>query len=97
MDVEKMEGGRVVLLTAGTDRPHVHPSRPRVEIDEDRLASAIVAASRSVREAHRAASQPPAQPAPPPQQRTDPTPTEGERTIPTVTVWSPGTDDGTGE
>lgn len=86
--------------------PSPEPSPPiRVEIDEERLASAIVAASRATRDERRAerrvetavvAGRAVRRDAPPPgpdEPRDDPP----SRTIPTVTVWSPGMDDGASE
>lgn len=60
LDVLKLTEGRVILLTAGTDRRHHHPPRPapRVEIDEDGLAEAIVRASRATREERRSYRRP---------------------------------------
>lgn len=49
-DVVKLGTGRTMFLTAGTDQRHWHPAPPRVELDEDSLARAIVAASRATRE-----------------------------------------------
>lgn len=101
-DVLKLPGGRVVLLTAGTDRRHYHPPReaPRVEIDTDALAQAIVRASRATREERRQerATVPQSAPERPdgavPQNAPHDAATAPE--IPTVTVWSPESADGPG-
>lgn len=84
-------------LTSRDPSPEPPPAI-RVEIDEERLATAIVAASRATREERRVSATPqepvvrqqPACVLP-----TEPNPSH-ERTIPTVTVWSPGPDDGAG-
>lgn len=91
--------GRTDRLDAETDRPHVHAPPIRVELDEERLAAAIVAASRAARQATAATlparpvatRQPPAEGAPPPA-----LPEQSGAPIPTVAVWSPGPDDGLG-
>lgn len=41
--------GQVTRLEAGTDTRHWHAPAPRVELDQDALAGAIVAASRAAR------------------------------------------------
>lgn len=98
--------GRTDRLDAETDRPHRHEPAVQVEIDEGGLAYGIAAAlhqlmerrrqTREAREAERASSHgierltfdrpgPDGSPAGP-----------AGQAIPTVTVWSPGSDDGTG-
>jgi hypothetical protein len=81
--------------------PSPEPPPPiRVEIDEERLAAAIVAASRATREERRLAAvglervayEPPPDD-PPPSAQTTPPLARPASPIPTVTVW---TDDGSG-
>jgi hypothetical protein len=94
--------GRSEALDAGTDLPHRHLPPVRVELDEERLAAAIVAASRATRAERRATStqtspdssdRPPAPPGSAPGIEAA---AVAHTPIPTVTVWSPGPDDGAG-
>jgi hypothetical protein len=91
--------GRTERLDAETDRPHVHAPPVRVELDEERLASAIVAASAALREQRQSAApqrSAPATAGPPRTETPEPPTTPPVAAIPTVTVWSPGPDDGPG-
>jgi hypothetical protein len=92
--------GRTERLDAETDRPHAHAAPVRVELDEERLAAAIVAASQALRDQRRPSpSQPtPAPAADRPRQAaaTEPPAPASGASIPTVAVWSPGPDDGPG-
>lgn len=72
---------------------HVHAPPTRIEIDVESLAEAIVRASRSTRTERHQETTPAPRQAPPDAHES---PSQPAPSIPTVTVWSPGMDDGTG-
>jgi hypothetical protein len=92
--------GRTERLDAETDRPHGHESAVQIEIDEGGLAHGIARALDELmerrRHERRAESSADRRPPPPAAAHAAPAPAEADISIPTVTVWSPGSTDGPG-
>lgn len=98
-DVVKLRDGRVLHVEAGTDRIHRHPPDQTAErmgavaTGLEALQETLAGLLLEQRQARRPEGQPlPQAPPEPPR----PAARSREQEIPTVTIWSPGSDDGSG-